>query len=358
MKNIFSKRWAMIGAGCFIGLLAILLQRAGNPANMGVCVACFTRDIAGAIGLHRADVVQYLRPEIIGFVLGAFAVSLMAREYRPRGGSAPLIRFFLGTFAAFGALVFLGCPWRAILGLAGGDWNAIIGMLGLIGGASIGVLFLKRGFTLGRAYNSNKAAGWVFPAVMLGLLLILVFRIRFGEPGPLYFSVKGPGSMHAPIWISLAAGLAIGIVAQRSRFCTVGAYRDIFLAKDFHLASGVLGMLATAFVLNLLFKSFHPGFQNQPVAHTAQLWNFAGMVLSGLAFVLAGGCPGRQLILSGEGDADAAVFVMGLLTGAALAHNFAIASTAKGASAFGPSAVVLGLVFCLIIGFSMREKVA
>ena len=52
---------------------AVLLQWMGNPGNMGVCVACFNRDIAGGIGLHRAAVVQYLRPEIIGMVLGAFA---------------------------------------------------------------------------------------------------------------------------------------------------------------------------------------------------------------------------------------------------------------------------------------------
>jgi hypothetical protein len=38
------------------------------------------------------------------------------------------------------------------------------------------------------------------------------------------------------------------------------------------------------------------------------------MFLAGLAFCLAGGCPGRQLILSGEGDADAGVFVMGMIT--------------------------------------------
>jgi hypothetical protein len=80
------------------------------------------------------------------------------------------------------------------------------------------------------------------------------------------------------------------------------------------------------------------------------------MALSGLAFALAGGCPGRQLILSGEGDGDAAVFVVGMIVGAGIAHNFVLASSAKGPGAFGPAAVVLGLVFCLLIGFSMRER--
>ncbi|MCX5847838.1 MAG: YedE family putative selenium transporter, partial [Deltaproteobacteria bacterium] len=134
MKNIFSSRAGIIIVGAIIGIGAALLQYLGNPPNMGICVACFERDIAGALGLHRADVVQYLRPEIMGLVLGAFVAALFAGEYKPRGGSAPLIRFFLGVFAMIGALVFLGCPWRTLLRLAGGDGNAILGISGLITG--------------------------------------------------------------------------------------------------------------------------------------------------------------------------------------------------------------------------------
>jgi hypothetical protein len=95
MKNILASRWGIIVVGALIGILATLLQKLGNPANMGICVACFERDIAGAIGLHRAAVVQYMRPEIIGFVLGAFVAALLSREYRPRAGSAPIVRFIL-----------------------------------------------------------------------------------------------------------------------------------------------------------------------------------------------------------------------------------------------------------------------
>jgi len=141
MKNLFASRTGIIVVGAVIGIGAALLQYFGNPPNMGICVACFERDIAGGLGLHRADVVQYLRPEIMGFVLGAFVAALLAGEYRPRGGSAPLIRFFLGVFAMMGALVFLGCPWRTLLRLAGGDGNAILGLAGLIAGIFIGVGF-------------------------------------------------------------------------------------------------------------------------------------------------------------------------------------------------------------------------
>jgi YedE family putative selenium metabolism protein len=356
MRNIFASRTGIIVVGAIIGILATLLQKLGNPPNMGICVACFERDIAGALGLHRADVVQYVRPEIIGFVIGSFIISLITREYKPRGGSSTVIRFFLGVFAMIGALVFLGCPWRALLRLAGGDGNAILGLFGLIVGIAIGVAFLKNGYSLGRSQANRNSSGWIFPAFMLALFLMLLFNVSLSEQHALFFSVKGPGSMHANIWISLTFGLVIGVIAQRSRFCTMGALRDVMLARDFHLISGVGALLVTAFVMNLILGQFNIGFEGQPVAHTDHLWNFLGMLLAGLAFALAGGCPGRQLFLSGEGDADSAVFVLGMITGAGLAHNFAMASSPKGVGGFGPAAVIIGIVFCLVIGFVMRER--
>ena len=356
MKNIFSSRAGIIIVGAIIGIGAALLQYLGNPPNMGICVACFERDIAGALGLHRADVVQYLRPEIMGLVLGAFVAALFAGEYKPRGGSAPLIRFFLGVFAMIGALVFLGCPWRTLLRLAGGDGNAILGISGLITGIFVGVQFLKNGFSLGRAHSQERASGWIMPGLMIALLILLISHASFAEGGPIFFSTKGPGSMHASVFISLAAGLIIGALAQRSRFCTIGAFRDVMLTKDFHLISGVASLLIFAFAANLIFGQFHPGFEGQPIAHTNHVWNFLGMSLAGLAFTLAGGCPGRQLFLSGEGDADAGVFVLGMIVGAGIAHNFSMASSPKGVAAFGPITVLIGLLFCLTIGLTMMQK--
>ena len=60
----------VLAAGVAVGLAALALTALGNPGNMGFCIACFERDIAGAVGLHSAAKVQYVRPEIIGLVLG------------------------------------------------------------------------------------------------------------------------------------------------------------------------------------------------------------------------------------------------------------------------------------------------
>lgn len=352
----FASRRGIVFAGIFIGVFAPILQKLGNPANMGICVACMERDIAGALGLHRADVVQYLRPEIMGFVLGSLAAALVFKEFKARTGSAPIIRFFLGFFAMVGALVFLGCPWRALLRLAGGDGNAILGLAGLALGIWIGILFMRGGYSLGRSSPAGSATGWVMPVLMMALLLLAIFKPQFTPGGPIFISVKGPGAAHAPLAIALIVGLGVGFLAQRTRFCTMGAIRDVILMRDFHLFSGILALVAAALITNLILGQFRPGFVNQPIAHDHHLWNFLGMTLAGLAFALAGGCPGRQLILSGEGDGDAAIFVLGMIVGAGFAHNLAMASSPKGPGAFGPAAVVIGLVFCIAIGWAMRER--
>jgi len=359
--SFFASRWGIVLAGLFIGVFASLLQKMGNPGNMGICVACFERDISGSLGLHRAAVVQYMRPEIIGFVLGSLIAAYMFKEFRSRAGSAPIVRFILGVFAMIGGLVFLGCPWRAILRLAGGDWNAILGLLGLVGGIWIGTLFLRKGYNLGRSQSTYTSVGWLLPLTMLGFLILMIIfpQIPDNEKnGVLFYSMKGPGSMHAPLLISLIVGLAVGFVAQRTRFCTMGAFRDLILFRQGHLFWGVCALLVSAFITNLIFGQFHPGFTKQPVSHTMGLWNFGGMVLAGLAFALAGGCPGRQLFLAGGGDGDSAVFVLGMIVGAGISHNFGLASSPDGVGPYGISAVIIGLLVCLFIGFTMREKTA
>lgn len=357
--NTFSTRWGIVVVGACIGLIAPLLQKLGNPSNMGICVACMERDIAGAIGFHRAGVVQYLRPEILGFVLGAFVSALTFKEFRPRGGSAPVARFLLGVCAMVGALVFLGCPWRALLRLAGGDGNAILGLAGLGTGIWIGTLFFKGGYSLGRSNTQSVSAGLLLPILMAGLLALrIIYPPLEGQPasGILFYSLQGPGAARAPLLISLGAGLLIGILAQRSRFCTMGGIRDLLLFRQWHLFSGMVALLVVAWVVNLILGQFHPGFEKQPVAHSQHLWNFAGMMVAGLAFALAGGCPGRQLFMAGEGDNDAGVFVLGMIVGAAAAHNFGLASSPQGIGAHGVTAVVVTLGTCLFIGFTNLKK--
>ena len=131
--------------------------------------------------------------------------------------------------------------------------------------------------------------------------------------------------------------------------------RDAILLKDSRLLWGIVALLAAAFATNLVLGQFNAGFQGQPVAQTNQIWNFGGMLLAGLAFTLAGGCPGRQLSLAGEGDGDAAMFASGMLVGAGVAHTFNMTSSTAGPGIYSPFIVIAGLIVCAIIGLTMRE---
>ena len=81
---LFAPTTLIILAGLALGVVRPLLVKWGNVPNMGICVACFMRDIAGVIGLHRAGTVQYIHRESIGFILGSCAAAYALGELRAR----------------------------------------------------------------------------------------------------------------------------------------------------------------------------------------------------------------------------------------------------------------------------------
>lgn len=343
----FVKRnWLVILTGLIVGAAAVVLTALGNPKNMGFCIACFERDIAGALKFHSAGVVQYFRPEIVGLVLGAMIMSMIKKEWKPQGGSSPITRFVLGMLVMIGALVFLGCPLRMVIRIGGGDVNALIGLLGFIVGIVIGTFPLRFGFTLNRAYKQNKAEGLVFPILLVVLFILSLIPDLFAK------STEGPGSMRAPWYAALLIALVVGALCQRSRLCMAGGVRDVVMFKDFHLIYGFLAIIVAVLVGNLITHNFRFGLADQPIAHTDGIFNFLGMVLVGWGSVLLGGCPLRQLILAGEGNSDSAVTVFGFIAGAAVSHNFGLASSAKGIGA-GPVLWVLIAGFVILAALSV-----
>ena len=354
----FKAHLPVILAGLVVGAASVVLVALGNPVNMGFCIACFLRDIAGGLGLHRAASVQYLRPEIMGLVLGAFLMALAGKEFKVRGGSSPMTRFVLGFCVMVGALMFLGCPLRMVIRLGGGDGNAILGIVGFILGIFVGTLFLKGGFTLRKSQPQSRAEGLLMPAVSVALLVLLL-----AAPAFIFFSAEGPGSMRAPAAAALIAGLAVGALAQRTRLCMAGGIRDAIMLRDFHLLMGFAAIFAAVLVGNLIVGAldlrggFTPGFAGQAVAHTDGLWNLLGMALVGLGSVLLGGCPLRQLILAGGGNSDSSMAVLGMAVGSAFCHNFGLASSTDGPTFAGRAAVIIGLAVVCAIGKANCRKV-
>jgi len=335
-KSSVKSHLPIILTGLLVGIAALVLTHLGNPANMGFCIACFLRDISGAIKLHSAAVVQYVRPEIIGIVAGAMGAALIKKEWKAVGGSSPMTRFLLAVAVMIGALVFLGCPLRMVIRIGGGDLNAIVGLAGFIAGIFVGTIALKKGFTLKRTYALSAGEGIALPVMLIFLLVLTALM-----PALFASSTEGPGSMRAPVIAALAAGLLVGVMSQRSRFCMAGGIRDSIMFNQWNLTLGFVMVIVTVLVGNLVLGKFKLGFAEQAVAHTDGLMNFLGMGIVGWGSVLLGGCPLRQLILAGEGNGDSAITVTGFVFGAAIAHNFGTASSGTGAGANGPLAVAL-----------------
>ncbi|MCI6988491.1 MAG: YedE-related selenium metabolism membrane protein [Campylobacter sp.] len=349
-----SKTNLSILAGTVLGVVATLLVYAGNPGNMGICAACFLRDTTGALGFHRATVVQYVRPEIIGLIVGGFLSSIfIGKDYSPVGSSSPFVRFCLGVFAMIGCLVFLGCPWRAYLRLGGGDMSALAGVIGLVAGVLAGRFFKRGGYELDFEIKQSKVISLLPTIFAVILFLALVFGLNLGENAPLFSSTKGPASQHANLWISLVAGVLVGVAMQRSKFCSVGAISRAF-NKDFSMLFGIIAIIVSASVVNLVLSQYHFGFTDQPIAHNQILWNFLGMFLAGLCFNLSNGCPGKHLVQCGSGNLNSAIFIIGMMAGAAISHNFILASSASGITPYAPYALGLGFLFCIFVGFKQK----
>jgi YedE family putative selenium metabolism protein len=337
--------------GAFLGLGGVLLAYLGNPVNSGICVSCFMENVAGALQLHGDLRMSYIRPELIGFLLGAFLIASKTGRFRARGGSAPVIRFVMGFFIIAGCAVFIGCPIKMFLRLAAGDLTAVAATLGLIFGVWVGARYIKGGFALDGEKELSRINGYVMPLFAVVLLLFLLLHPSFIKLGQ-----KGPAALRAPLSLSLLIGLVIGGFAQRSGLCVTGAVRNFCLARERTLLNGLVTAFLTALMLSILLGQFNWGMNGQPASHLSHGWTFLAMTLVGFASILVDGCPFRQLIKAGEGDVDAGITTLGMLVGGALVYSWLLRSTSAGPTLEGKIVVLIGLVFSVVIAMAFRKK--
>ena len=358
--EIITRKKKFVLMGLVIGIGAVMLSYFGNPANTGMCVSCFMENVAGALRLHDNVRMQYLRPEIMGFVLGAFFLSLFRREFSSTGGSSPMLRFLIGILLIIGCSVFIGCPVKMILRLAAGDIGAIVGFVGLTTGIYIGLEFVENGFRLGSSKITPRANGFIVPGIMLFLLILAIIKPVF-----IAESTRGAGAQYAPFLLSLGVGLTVGAIAQYTQFCITGGIARIFLwgpreVMNCPRSTGMLVSITTFFVIalvgSLLTGQFSFGLHGQPSSNESYGWAFLGMLLVGFGSVLIRGCPLRQLVASGQGDNDAGATVMGMLVGAAMVENWNLGGTAVGTPPTAQIAVLAGICLLLIIGLLNRRR--
>ena len=332
----------LVGLGC--GTLIYL----GNPGNMGICGACFLRDGAAALHLMGdSSPPSYLRPELLGVVFGAMLWMMIRRRWQARSGSHAATRFFFGIWMGIGSLVFLGCPFRMLQRLGGLDLTAWIALPGFIAGVGVGLWFEKRGYNVGKTEPAPAPVGLLVPGLLL-LAGILWFQGGVLQ-GPAADTETGPA--HAPWMYSLGIALVAGAILSATRFCAVTAGRQVFQKDRRMLLATVALMIGYGLVVLITQKSI-PGLEGQPAAHQDHLWSILAMALVGLCGCLAGGCPVRQLVMTGEGNGDAAMAVAGILLGGALSHGFGLVSSGAGTTPAGQTAIIIGIVLAVIYGAS------
>src|SRR5262245_26334200 len=240
---------------------------------MGICGACFLRDLAGAVALSPGPAI--FRPEVAGVVLGATLLALGRRRFVARSGSHAVSRFALGVLMAFGALMFLGCPFRMLQRLGGGDLDAWIGLPGFVAGVFLGLSLERRGYSVGKTAPAPAPVGLVGPLVVAGLLVAFLVEGVLRGPGP----GPSPPPPHAAWGWSLGLSLVAGVILSATGFCAVSAARQVFQRDRAILAAAgamIVGYAAIALATGKFDLS-----TKAPIAHTDGVWNVLGLMLVG-----------------------------------------------------------------------------
>ncbi len=144
--------------------------------------------------------------------------------------------------------------------------------------------------------------------------------------------------------LTLALGLLIGYLAQRSGFCSIGGMRDLMMFRHTRLFFGYLTLIAGGFLGYFIFWAIIPSaFPNffwsmtqtnplNPIPGAPGGLTVASYVILaiiggfGMGFigVLLGGCPLRQIIMGSEGNLRSLFFVLGLAVGAIIFHAWIV----------------------------------
>ena len=125
---------------------------------------------------------------------------------------------------------------------------------------------------------------------------------------------------------ALMIGVLFGVVAQRSRFCMVAALSNWSLMRDYRQAHAYLVAIAVALLgtqaLELQFgvAIADSGFRVGTLDWVAAL---TGGLIFGVGAMLAGGCAGRTLVRSAEGNLGSLIALVGFAI-AAMATLFGV----------------------------------
>ncbi|SFR56037.1 YeeE/YedE family protein [Halorubrum sodomense] len=128
------------------------------------------------------------------------------------------------------------------------------------------------------------------------------------------------------IGVSIAVGLAFGILLQKARFCFVSAFRDFVAFKDTRVLKGLLAGIAVMTVFWSLQATF--GYFRGFWTPAWGLGSVFGGFVFGLGMTLAGGCASGTLYRAGQGYLQFWLVLLFMFVGYVLfAFAFPVAET-------------------------------
>jgi hypothetical protein len=121
---------------------------------------------------------------------------------------------------------------------------------------------------------------------------------------------------------TLAIGVVLGYLGQRSRMCFVGGIRDFILVRDTSLLKGLIAFALTAWLAFPLagLLAGTPALSLGLSDFSAVLLTIAGGWGVGFFSTLANGCPFRQHVLAAQGVTSSLAYLAGFFAGAVIFH--------------------------------------
>ncbi len=304
-KRIFEEKWSSELGGVLLALLNTLLFLYSGPIGAtNAVLADWGRWIFNTASMNLESPVHYLQSSryfpqsvmYIGLMLGVFLSALLAKQFSlKREKIGGYIQGFIGGAlmgigSFFAGACILGGLYSGIMGLS---LSGFVMMAGLLAGAYIGGKFVL--------WQINRQAEKLFDlehseakieskdrfvkkdyrniqpkiAIVGALLIILIISID---------TLTGTGFPSA----ALLSGILFGIIFQRSAFCFVAAFREIFITKTTRMMRSLIISLAVGVIGFTVIMASGLKPINTYVFHTG--WNiFIGSVIFGFGMTITGG---------------------------------------------------------------------
>ena len=307
-SGVFQENWPIWVGGILIGIMSIITFAWARPWGVAGGLRNWGDWFFNTVGLFgerpESPLISTNSILTMGLLWGAFASALLSKQFSLR--MAPPFELFKGIVG--GALMGVGAAMAGGCNV-GGFYTAISAMsasglammVGLLMGAYLGLRYLywelehiptgasggAPGEGKSRGFNWLRIEPYLGTAALLAAVVCAVIYSRHA-----YTRVGG----------LLLCGTAFGIIIQRTRFCFVRGFRDLFMTGEGEVARAI----AVSIIISLLgFAALKwAGLRPESVYVPKAFWfgGLAGGLVFGVGMVLAGGCGSGSVWRAGEGQ--------------------------------------------------------